>query len=159
MALIDEKGKLFGLINLIDLLIILFLVAVFALGAKIIFFQPKVHKKAVVIIRLKNVSAEGANSIKKGDKVALEITGPIVGTVVDVKVKPAQIESPDYSGQIVLSQSKLNKDVDVVIEGDATINKRSIKLNGVEVKAEMKRTLSSKKYEIPGQIISVYLKD
>ncbi len=158
MRLLDQKGKLFGLINPIDLSVLILVLAVLGLGTRILLLQPKKTATAVVTVRLLKVSPEGAASINVGDKVALEITGPIVGKVTDVKIRPAQIESPDDRGRLVASPSRLFKDVDVIIEGKAVVTNRAIKMAGVEVKAEMRRILSGIGYEIQGQIVNVSLR-
>ena len=99
MSLIDNKGRIFGLINIIDLLVIVLIVAV--VGR----FTLKSRQKSAgavttnieVVVHVKEVRDATADIVKVGDIVKETKSNVVLGKVVDVKVNPSEtlVETAD----------------------------------------------------------------
>lgn len=74
MKLIDEKGRIFKKVNLIDLLVVLFIISLFPMfyfGYKTIAEKNQIvapDKVVIIKLLLKNVHPEISKAIKPGDK-------------------------------------------------------------------------------------------
>lgn len=116
--IIDNKGKLFGAINIIDLfLIIAVLGAVVFVGTKLMSGSvlPS-NQKFIVKYYTEEVSDFAAEKIKIGDDVMDEPKNLNLGKVTDVKVSPSIIYSPDSSGKIVESPKEGYVSIEITSE-------------------------------------------
>ena len=101
MSLIDNKGRIFGLINIIDLLVIVLIVAV--VGR----FTLKSRQKSTgavttnieVVVHVKEVRDATADIVKVGDIVKETKSNVVLGKVVDVKVNPSETLGRDCRWQ------------------------------------------------------------
>lgn len=120
MNFIDDKGRIFGRINILDFLILLFIVIVLIIGMKFLFFQPK--KTIYVSLQLceKDYSIKNCGNIQYfidsginiGDK-AISL-GKSVGEIVDVDVTDSFIRTN------LENERSLKKDVLVELKITAT---------------------------------------
>jgi len=95
MVLLDDKGRLFGKLNVIDLLtIIILLIGLWWGGTKIIdrYFVKTEIDRYKVLLRAEEVNPEIIDNIDKGDKL-IERSGNVIGTVME---KPVLIPSKVY---------------------------------------------------------------
>ncbi len=102
--IIDQKGKLFGIINIIDLLLIIVILAVgvFAfvkLGSGNVITNT--NQKFIVKYYTEEVSTFCANQVKVGDYVIDEAKNLSLGKVTDVKVGPSVFYAPNSNGEMV----------------------------------------------------------
>lgn len=121
--IIDEKGKLFGKINIIDLVILLVVVvAVAVLGIK--FASPKMAssttKTHVAMYYAEEVPEYVADDVKVGDKLMDEARNVELGTVTDVKIDESVYYSNNSSGVVVKSSKEGYKSVLITSEVEAT---------------------------------------
>ena len=96
MKLIDEKGRLFGKINLIDLLVVLLIVAVLAAvvwklgGSRAAAAVAGTEKKAVYTVEFEDVSADIAEYAKtQVDKTLVNDSKQIAAVITDVRTEPS----------------------------------------------------------------------
>lgn len=132
MKLIDEKGKLFGIINIVDLLVIVMVLSLI-LGIVVRFNSsklnandknPAVQKEEIFVTLYSSlVVPEIADSLKVGDKLVANNVFTNA-EIVSVDVKPAAYVSTNSYGEAVLSEHPLWKDITVVIKD--TINPSSV---------------------------------
>ncbi|KPK42633.1 MAG: hypothetical protein AMJ78_01805 [Omnitrophica WOR_2 bacterium SM23_29] len=93
MKLIDEKGRLFGLVNLIDFFVVLFLLAMIPalyFGTKIIFMRPVVEepfgadiKEISLNCQLIKLGPDVAEAISPGDK-ETDNKGRVIGEIIEL---------------------------------------------------------------------------
>ncbi|MGE5582691.1 MAG: DUF4330 family protein [Bacillota bacterium] len=120
--LIDEHGKLFGLINPVDLAVILILLA---LGIKILAdYRPaplnlKKHSVTVGIL-IKNIPLYLAESITSGQDLFAERTGAYIGKIYAVKKEPARLLLVK-NGQIIEVQSPRKVDLRLTVRNKGRI--------------------------------------
>lgn len=116
--LLDKKGKLFGKVSIVDLLVILVVLAM-ALGAFLTY--QKIADKAVltenkgliqtpaadtleVTMRIEEVRQMTVDALVAGDEVFFTDTGKFFGTITDVSVEPAVRLIYDTKGTPVNAQ-------------------------------------------------------
>ncbi len=93
MKIMDEKGRLFGVLNIIDLLIILFAAVV---AAVVIMFLSanstinKVQTENKITIEVLAVEKDLCDAMKVDKKIYDRVQNKSLGTLVDVRVKPAE---------------------------------------------------------------------
>lgn len=92
MKLIDGKGKLFGIINIVDLLIIVFAVVVIAVGYKLLNakIEPPAEEMQTVTMEITKKRESFCKNIKIGDEVIEKVNNVPFGTVKAVSYKPAK---------------------------------------------------------------------
>ena len=117
-----KNGKLFGKINLFDLLtILLILVLVFAIGMKFLTDKETKNNTVEVTYELKVESVRDvtANAIRKGDKVYHYQLDEVIGTVEDVKTEPATDPMNTFSGEAIEVPIEDRYDVIITVKGEA----------------------------------------
>ena len=127
MKAVDNNGKLFGKVNLVDVGIVLLLVlAVAAVGAKIA--KEKVLGKESAVIRYtllaEGVRRQSVDAINKSyEKVVDAENEDELGKIVDVKVEKAKklVELPD--GTFKESEYPDKFDLYVTVETNGTVSK------------------------------------
>ena len=118
---IDEKGKLFGKLNLIDLLIIIVLVvAAGILGYK--FLSPALSSTeaatAVVQFYAEEVSdfVLDGNHIQVGDPLLDEVKNVSLGTITKIEIDDPVSYGTDDQGRVVTSQRPHHKSLLITAE-------------------------------------------
>ena len=135
--IIDKKGKLFGKINIIDLLLVLVIVAAVGIfGYKYISGNngavgggSGVNGKAKVTFYTEEVSdfvVDG--TIEIGAPVIDVNTSTVMGTIVDFKIEESHSYASDAEGKFVLSEKPEHSAVTVVIESDGAQMVNGIKI-------------------------------
>lgn len=119
MAILDEKGRLFGKVNLIDLLLIVVLACGLAFGGyKILsrYFITTEYDNYKVILRAEDVHPEMVDAIRVGDKL-IERSGAVIGTVVEPRpyLVPAEVYVQNREGRIETSIQPKLKDLMITV--------------------------------------------
>ncbi|MBP7176467.1 MAG: DUF4330 domain-containing protein [Thermoclostridium sp.] len=162
MKIINEKGKLFGIINIIDLALLL-VIAALAVGALLYMKReggPVAElqtKDFYVTIFCKENRPEVTDAIKVGDKLYfgnaytnLEIT--------DVKAEPAKMDVPMPDGTLVAADHPVLKDIYVTVKiiGDPIDpNDPMVYYGATHATVGKNVTVKTTTVEIPGVIIKV----
>lgn len=138
--LIDEKGRLFGKLNLIDLgvlLIVVILVFGFLYKDKAAGTESEGRTVILQVVSPAQYPGVGEN-IKVGD-ILVASGAPTSARITAVEVKPANWVAANGSGQMVLSQNPFRKDVYVTIEGKTTqVTPGEITMAGQKVRSGKK---------------------
>jgi hypothetical protein len=157
MRLIDEKGKLFGLINIVDLLVLLAVLLVLGGAA----YKFKGHgggesatRTVKVTVLAPGIRPEMLTNIKVGDRMA---SGSSFTDVVikDIKIRPAYSITTDSAGRRVEATDPYLKDLIVVVEGKTPITGATINLGGQEIRRSKDYFIKSLDYEFKGMILDV----
>lgn len=102
MNIIDKKGRLFGLVNIVDLLVIILIIALVATGVKRFGSKSAVGevstKKGVISAEVKDVRDVTANNIKVGDPIYDYDKGTYLGKIASVDVE-AYRDKTEYQGK------------------------------------------------------------
>jgi hypothetical protein len=160
MKLIDEKGKVFGLINIIDLVILLVIVLV-AAGAAYKYTHKTVQGEVKTVefqVMVPCVRPELAKSVKVGDKMVKDNSYTPV-TVKSVDIKPGLSVNLNAAGQKVIAYDPYLKDVYVVNEGTVNISSATITMGGQEIRIGKDYYVKSRNYELKGTVMSITIKE
>ena len=128
--MLDKKGKLFGKISIVDILIVVIFCIAIA-GARVAWV--KISNKTVltenkalvqnnvldtleVSLRLKGVRQMTLDAIKIGDEVYMKDTGKMLGKVVAVTTEPAKEWIYDAKGRAFYAEKPERFDVVMVVQ-------------------------------------------
>ena len=162
MALIDGKGRLFGKINIVDLLIVLILISI-AGGVYLVFFgasdkQVVETSKVVYDFEITNVNMDFIDAITPGDPIRDSTRGNELGTVVSKTSRNATMLNEDLiNGRYVIADVPNAYDVVITIEAKANITPANIIVGGAEVKVGKKFFIKGKGYANQGFVTKMTL--
>lgn len=151
MKIINEKGKLLGLVNVIDLLIVL-VVAIGILGvmkykdignimSKLAADETGVIYITYSINGVKDVSVEG---VSIGDTFFDEDSRQIIGPVVEKSATQSQIATTNTEGTFMYSEIPDRYDLLVKIKAQGTWNDLEINVNGDDIHIGEKQEITSR---------------
>lgn len=157
MHIIDNKGRIFGLINIIDLLVILVILAV------VTRFGTGIHqssagsqvKEIEAILYVKEVKDATANVIKVGDTVKETKTNGVLGKVTDVEVKPSETLVETADGRIVVYPNPVLKDVYITVKGTGSVNENAIVLGSNEIRIGTSLQIKTNIYSVTSTVIEI----
>lgn len=128
---IDNKGKLFGKINIIDFLVILIVVAAIAgLAPKFIksgTSNPIFSKADTIVIGIyvEEASEFAINDIKKGDLLKDPVRNSTIGKVVDIKTAPSVYFAANDKGEYVKTTKQGYLSATITVEGTGIYSDRT----------------------------------
>lgn len=160
MKLMDDRGKVFGLINIIDLIILLAVILV-ASGAYYKFTHKSAQGKTVTVefqVLLPHQRPEVTDSVKVGDKMVQGNSYTNV-TVKDVQIKPGFSVNLDSKGQRVATYDPILKDVYVTNTGTTVLSSATITMGGQDIREGKEYYVKSRNYEFRGTIMKVEVKE
>lgn len=121
MKIIDKKGRLFGLINIVDLLIIILLLALVAVGVKRFGNKAAVGeattKKGVITAEIKDVRDVTAKNVKVGDPIYDYDKGTLIGKILTAEVEPYK-DKTEYQGKFFNAEVPDKYRVIVTLDAD-----------------------------------------
>ena len=121
MKIIDKKGRLFGLINIVDLLIIILLLALVAVGVKRFGNKAAVGeattKKGVITAEIKDVRDVTAKNVKVGDPIYDYDKGTLIGKILTADIEPYK-DKTEYQGKFFNSEVPGKYRVIMTIDAD-----------------------------------------
>lgn len=135
MRVIDDRGKLFGLINPIDLLALVLVLAV-AAGIYLKVHpagQAQEYATADVLVEAAFIHPETAKAVKVGDR--LVANGSFTDArIIDVRVEPALIATTKADGTRLLTRDPFNMDLYATIRGRVALGEPDLRVAGQEVR-------------------------
>lgn len=141
MKIVDQKGRLFGIINIVDLILIVLIVAIAWVGFVKISSHENASEKtsqdefveikygeAIINVKIPLVDPVMAESLHKNDFL---VTGNTLtkSYIKDIQIKDGIYERTAQDGKIVVSTHPYKKDVYVTIYGYVTFEGATIKLD------------------------------
>ncbi len=140
MKFVDEKGRIFGKVSIIDFSVIIILVlAVVWFGYSMLVKNLKNDVEArqeetEFVVVTSNIRNRTAEAIAKSDKIFEFKTGACIGEVVGVTTEPAYIWLVEGDGRWSQTQANDRVDAYVTIKGVARIGDNVITVSGVEIR-------------------------
>lgn len=169
MPFLDGKGRIFGLINVIDLVTLLVAVSLVA-GAGYKVFDPRAtapYKTVRFEFSDPVVQPQVARAVKVGDLLtSVSSTGSALALiggspfdrpvkVTSVRVSHALIDVTTAAGTRVLSPDPYLKEVTVWCRGKTPVTGGSIDLAGAQIRAGTDLTLASANVQLNGYVLRV----
>ncbi len=157
MRILDKKDRLFGLINIIDLIVVILLLSFipFVYQYYNMCSKNKVIKKQLISIRLKfpNMNPEIATRFSPND-VERDSFGNIIGRITEIEsITPSKELTIDYN-KITISQNNKN----VILKVDILCSKKAEELYYYKdslIKIGRNISFASKWYSFEGLIIGI----
>lgn len=136
MRLIDDRNRLFGIANPVDLFVLAVLVVSVLVVLNVLFGIVDENDGDLVDVQF-DVVALGVREYKPGqvqvgDEVYAAVAGRL-GEVVAVKAYPSQIEVLGEDGQAVVVKSKLTTDVRMTVRGRGVADHLGYRVGGVRI--------------------------
>ncbi len=160
--IIDKNGKLFGKINILDILIMLIILLFIALGATKFFsglLGSKVGTNTIDVLYTVEVTkkdAEFFESIKEGDAVFKKNTKEIGGEVVSCEIKPAKYITANLnklSYEVTEAENKF--DGYITVKATADVSYPDMLIGGDEIKIGKSYDLRTENTVLNGYITSI----
>lgn len=161
MKIIDEKGNLFGKVNIIDILIVLIilggLIGVnYKLGlVKKLGAQSGTEQKAIVSLWVKGISPYTVDAIKEGDVVSELKSNNEIGTIIKKEIKPTKEPASDASGKWITSEVPGKSDVYITIETLSGPINDNLRLGSKDAKVGTTLDIKGPKFQVSSYIIGV----
>lgn len=160
MKLIDEKGKIFGKINLIDLVVVFLIVfLVTAFCYKIL--APKVSTsqlaqgEVTALIKCTSKTEHLAKSIQKGQKLVFGTNYIEAATITDVSYSASDSITTDSQGNLRMVKHPILKDILISIQANVNTNAAILKVGTQELCQGKKFTVKTHTLEIDGSVESI----
>ncbi len=137
MAVIDQKGRLFGKVNLLDLVVLLAVLAVASrFGYKYWNNRNAVpvgeDKTIEVTIKFAGVAQATVDQVVKGLVIQDSKTNDVLGEVVEVRTERVPTLSVTDDGRLQPFQDRF--DHYVTLRGSGRVSENAVTLNGFEMK-------------------------
>ncbi|MTI48646.1 DUF4330 domain-containing protein [Sporosalibacterium faouarense] len=142
MKLIDDKGRLFGLINYIDLAIVLVVVvliggfAYYKAGSgdgNNVVQQTETEQELTIKYFVNGIKDVSVDSVEKGDVFSVLSSGNTIGEVVDKIVEPATMTTTDEKGNVIESEIPGRYNLTLIIKTKGLVTNDKIKAYNDEV--------------------------
>ncbi len=159
MKLVNEKGKLFGIINIVDLIIILLVILV-AGGIAYKFTHKSAQGEIKTVefqVLVPCIRPELAAAVSVGDKMVSGSSYTAV-TVKDINIQPGYSVNLDARGQKVEAYDPYLVDLFVTNEGQVNLSSATITMGGQEIRVGKDYYVKSLDYELKGTITKVDIK-
>ncbi|MHB1127153.1 MAG: DUF4330 domain-containing protein [Bacillota bacterium] len=137
MRILDQRGRLWGKINLLDLLVVLVVIAGligYAMMSRNSGEGETLDSISPVRIGLiiDYVKPEVAQALQPGDTVTI-IGAGILGRVETVKVSPAKVASTRSDGSRVVVEDPKSVDIDITVSGKGVVKGKTVKVSGFDL--------------------------
>lgn len=162
---IDEKGKLFGKISIVDMLIVLIVLMAAAgvyykasksgLGP----IQLKQDKLEITILTNSEARQSVVDCLNVGDAIYDWEKSNLIGRLVDKQVQPLRVHAVDAQGNWKYSEKPGLLSVLMTIEADGVVSDDSIRIDGKAYLAGHTLIVKSKATKFQGQIQSIRVKE
>ncbi len=159
MRILDDKGRLFGKISIVDFVALVVLVLLVGWFSYSMFgknLQRDVSERqqdTEIVVIVSGIRPSTAEAIARSDKVFELKTGARMGEVVDVKTEPADIWLVQGDGKWVKTQSEDRVDAFVTIRGTVRVGENVITMNGIEIRVGGGLTLTTKFAAFQGYVM------
>lgn len=155
-----KSRKLFGLFNIVDLLILLLVIAAGVIGAKLFLGSGSeaapTGKTYTYVVEGREVLAETADMPVIGEKVYNSSTAEYLGVVKEVSSSP--FTETIFSREIGMYQKLPTEgyiNMLLTIEGTGTETEKDITVEGTTVKVGMELNVKGKGYAFQGIVVEV----
>lgn len=159
MPWLDERGRLFGWVNVVDLMVLALVIFVAArLGLKSRLLRavnPSTVKPVEVVLVVEDVRQATADAMEEGETVLNTKSNAVLGKLVKKEVRPAQKEVETADGRLVLAESPFKKDVYLTVRGEGQVTSNVIILGGAEMRVGASVAIKGLKFSVNSTVLSV----
>lgn len=161
MKIIDRKGKIFGLVNIIDLAVILILGLVIVGGVyRFKKSAPQIvvqDQKALVKIEVEEIRQPSVDGLKVGDDLYHYDKGQYFGKIVDMEVENFKEAVSTSDGRIVLADVPGKYNAILYVEANAVNTTNTIEVGGEQIRIGSQYRLKNKRVAVFATVFNVDL--
>ncbi len=162
MKIIDKKGKLFGIINIIDFAVILIIALLVVGGVSRMRKSPEAQaesKKALITVEVSDVRMPTVDGVVVGDPIYHYDRGTKLGDIIDKKVDTYKepIESPE--GKWINAEVPDKYVVTMTVEANVNENPDVIIAGGEHIRIGSQFKLKNRNIAVLGTILGVEIID
>lgn len=163
MGLINKEGKLFGIINVIDLAVIA-LIAVVAVGGltRLKKVAPQViseGQKAMVTLEISDVRQPTVDGVEVGDELYHYDKEQYFGKIVSKEVSNYEEAVPTSDGKMVLAEVPGKYKILLSIESTVVNSKDFLSIGGEQVRVGTQYRIKNKKVSTFGTVFKVDIEE
>ena len=159
MKIIDNKGKLFGLINIIDLTVLLLIILLVGFGV-----NKTLHKNPTIVNKTQKIEYKiEINNVRNITNDAIEVGEPlkefkkniVIGKIISKDVENAIDLVKTSDGKIVEAPIPNKYRITLTLECDANVTNTLISTNGEELMVGKSLFIRGSKFFTSGVIVGV----
>jgi len=161
MRLINDKGRIFGLVNPVDALITLAILGfIFVVGWLVVtrgdVSLPGVKQTTIKATFLVPAARpEVPDYLRNGDRVKNDTSKADLGEIVEMRFEKAQVEVPTDSGELSLGESPLFKDIYITVEAEGRSTDSMLMINGDILSVGKNYVLNTKWFRMNSVLVGV----
>lgn len=163
MKIIDDEGKFLGIINFLDMIVLL---AIILLIGSIFYLDldkaslgtiknPGKKQEIFVTLFISNIRDISVDAVNEGDLFRDSETGGVLGKVINKTVSHAQMTTTDKNGNIIYVEIPDRYDMKIILECDGTVSEESIKISNKPIQIGESITLESKIIKTNGTVFGI----
>ena len=161
MKIINEKGRLFGILNIFDFFVVILIISLIA-GVYFVFIRDndsvtKENVKVIYELQLED-ARKGLyiDAFSAGEKVYFKESDILIGTIIDIRYEDGWEYETDVNGDWVYANTEGFYDIILIVEADAVksgdgyiIHNNWNAFTGTSIE------FSTRRYTTIGQVISL----
>jgi len=155
---IDERGRIFGRVNVVDVVVLLVIAAIVAL-AVVRFADEKVDSVPVrvtyTVERARPATVEALNATLSAKGTVTDQGGTVLGKVEEVVATPTLTEVVTPEGELKLADSPLYSDLNIVVLGEGVVSGSNVRIGSVAIRVGQKETIVGTGFELEARIMRV----
>lgn len=157
MKIIDNKGRLFGLINILDLAVLIIVLGILVFGFSRVnknTVAKKETKTAEITYEIKKVRQVTVDAINVGDPIYHYDKGTYIGKIISKDVKPFS-EEVEYEGKYVMAEVPERYVVTIVVQADIEETDQYYLAGGEQSRVGAEFRLKNKEFASWGTIMNI----
>jgi hypothetical protein len=164
LRILDDKKRLFGIVNPIDAIVIVAVLVGIVVIANVLFGVNPTSvrvghgsKPVEIVWTAKGVHDFVPADLKVGQKVTRSGGASVMGNIVAVRSAPATEEALTADGAIKLATSPFDRDVFITIRGRGDVTEDGAFLGDEQVRVNMDMDLLAPTWQCKGKVLSLRL--
>ncbi len=158
MKIIDERGKIFGLINIIDLGVLLLLVLLIVGGAKRMGRGPigiGKTKPAIITVEVADIKKNTVDALLVGDPIYHYGKDEKFGNIIEKKVEAYKQPVKDKDGSTIMKEVPGKYVVVLTVESDIQEDPNAIMVGGEQTRVDSAFKFENKNVEFTGTVLAL----
>lgn len=151
---LDERGRIFGRVNVVDILVFLVIVAVVVFAVLRVSGGSSETVPVKVTYAVEGVREATVNALEAKGTVR-DDGGTVLGTVEGVTSSPTLEEFLTPDGQLKAFESPIYKTVNIVVLGQGQVSGSTVRIGSLPLRVGKKVTLVGTGYEVQTVIMDV----
>lgn len=155
---LDERGRIFGKVNVVDVLVLLVIVAIVVFAVVRFGGATAERVPLKVTYTVEEVRQATVDAIARSvplDATVRDESGTVLGKVEGVEVQATQVEYMTPEGEVKAFDSPIFNDVDIVVRGEGSRSGDTLRIGSVPMVVGRKVTLRGSGFEVQSVIMDI----